>query len=147
MCAIQTTCTARITHEAEPSHVCMMASCVCMLQLMHAAIDVTHIYYEVIFELYCTYLTSTYPTRSSLILYHSRTKPKSCAVRRHHWIVATTLNCQLGEIRVCDSLFQYCDKETEHTIANLFQLGLNKLKITVAQSQKRREGLTVVSLP
>ena len=51
--------------------------------------------------------------------------------RRHHWIVATRLNCQLGEVRVYDSLFQYCNKETEHAIANLFQLGSEKLKITV----------------
>ena len=60
--------------------------------------------------------------------------------RRNYWIVATTLNCQLGEVRVYDSLFQYCDKETEHAIVNLFQLGSEKLKIMVAQSQKQKGG-------
>ena len=59
---------------------------------------------------------------------------------RRHWIVATTLNCQLGEVRVYDSLFQYCGKETEHVIANLFQVGSVKLKITVSQSQKQKGG-------
>ena len=52
--------------------------------------------------------------------------------RRYHWIVATTLNCRLGEVRVYDLLFQHCDKETEHANTNLFQIGSEKLKITVA---------------
>ena len=60
--------------------------------------------------------------------------------RRRHWIVATTLNCRLGEVRVYDSLFQYCGKETEHAITNLFQIESEKLKITVAQSCKQKGG-------
>ena len=54
---------------------------------------------------------------------------------RRHWVVVAMLNCQLGEVQVYDSLFQYCDKEIKHTITNLFQFGSAKLKITIAQSQ------------
>jgi len=60
--------------------------------------------------------------------------------KRHYWIVATTINCRLGEVRVYDSFFQYCNKEIEHTIADLFQLKSEKPKITVAQSQKQKGG-------
>ena len=41
---------------------------------------------------------------------------------RHHWIVATTIKCSIGEERVYDSwtIFQYCDKETKDIIQNHF---------------------------
>ena len=40
---------------------------------------------------------------------------------RHHWIVASTVGCILGQVKVYDSLFTYCDKETASVIVNLFQ--------------------------
>ena len=40
---------------------------------------------------------------------------------RHHWIVATTIKCSIGEVRVYDSIFQYCDEEAKYIIQNLFQ--------------------------
>ena len=30
---------------------------------------------------------------------------------RHHWVVASTVNCCLGEVKVYDSFYQFCDKE------------------------------------
>ena len=32
---------------------------------------------------------------------------------RHHWVVASTLHCNTGEVKVYDSLFMYSDKEME----------------------------------
>ena len=59
---------------------------------------------------------------------------------RHHWIAASTVNCATGEVRVYDSIFQYCDKETEQTINNLFHNGTSKLTIKVAHCQKQKGG-------
>ena len=39
---------------------------------------------------------------------------------RHHSVVASTICCHLGEVKVYNSLFTYCDKETEKVIFNLF---------------------------
>ena len=54
---------------------------------------------------------------------------------RHHWIVATTIKCSFAEVRVYDSIFQYCNEETKYIISNLFP---NKLSIKVAHCQKQR---------
>ena len=59
---------------------------------------------------------------------------------RHHWIAASTVNCATGEVRVYDSIFQYCDKETEQTITNLFHICTSKLTIKVAHCQKQKGG-------
>ena len=59
---------------------------------------------------------------------------------RHHWIVASTMNCRFGEVRVFDSLFHYCDEETEYVIAKLFQCGPKKVTVKVAHSQKQKGG-------
>ena len=45
-----------------------------------------------------------------------------------------------GEVRIYDSVFQYCDKETEQTINNLFHFDTGKLTITVAHCQKQKGG-------
>jgi len=45
-----------------------------------------------------------------------------------------------GEVQVYDSLFLYCDKEAEHAITNLFQIGSEKLKVTVAQPHMQQGG-------
>ena len=41
--------------------------------------------------------------------------------KRHHWIVASTVNCKLEEVRVYDSLFSNIDKQNRNIIQNLFQ--------------------------
>ena len=56
---------------------------------------------------------------------------------RHHWIAASTVNCATSEVRVYDSIFQYCDKETEQAINNLFHIGTSKPTIKVAHCQKK----------
>ena len=59
---------------------------------------------------------------------------------RHHWIVATTIKCSIGQVRAYDSIFQYCDEEIKCIISNLFQCGPKKLSIKVARSQKQKGG-------
>lgn len=56
----------------------------------------------------------------------------------HQWIVASTVQCNFNQVRVYESLFTYCDKETERVIANLFQCDSSKLTITVSRSHKQK---------
>ena len=46
---------------------------------------------------------------------------------RQYWIVVSTLNCPLGEVKVYDSIFYNCDQETEVIITNLFQCSPKKV--------------------
>ena len=39
---------------------------------------------------------------------------------RHHWIVASNMDCNRGEVNVYDSLFKELDKETVDMITNYF---------------------------
>ena len=64
---------------------------------------------------------------------------------RHHWITTSTatLNCKAaGEVKIFDSLFTFCDKETIGIIYDFYQCGTQKLNI--AMSQCRRQGLWIV---
>jgi len=56
---------------------------------------------------------------------------------RHHWITTITLNCKAGEVKIFDSSFTYCDKETEGIICNFYQQNKEKLTITMSRSQKQ----------
>lgn len=56
---------------------------------------------------------------------------------RHHWITTTTLNCKADEVKVFDSLFTYCDKETIEIIHDYYQHNAGKLTITVSRCQKQ----------
>ena len=56
---------------------------------------------------------------------------------RFHWITVTTMNCKANKVRVFDSTFTYCDKETISTIRNFYQTGSEELKITMSQCQKQ----------
>lgn len=47
--------------------------------------------------------------------------------RRHYWIVVLTVYCNIGEVKVHDSLFTYSDKEMEKAIFNLFQWDVTKM--------------------
>ena len=57
---------------------------------------------------------------------------------QHHWIAASTMQCTLGQVKVYDSVFTYCDKETEKVISNLFQWNTTKLLITVSRCCKQK---------
>ena len=58
---------------------------------------------------------------------------------RHHWIVASTVGCALNQVKIYDSLFSYCDMETETVVSNLFQWSKPiKLVVNVSRSQKQK---------
>ena len=59
---------------------------------------------------------------------------------RHHWITATTLNGKAGEVKVFDSLFTFCDKETRGIMYEFYQRGTEKLTITMSRCQKQTGG-------
>ena len=59
-----------------------------------------------------------------------------CAAR-HHWILATTVDCKLGEVKIFDSIFFNCDKETMQTMHTLFYLILEHPTITMCRCQKQ----------
>ena len=53
----------------------------------------------------------------------------------NHWIVATTVNCALGIVKVYDSVFSLVDRETREVIYNLFQVGYIPPHVTMMKSQ------------
>ena len=57
---------------------------------------------------------------------------------RHRWIIAYTMQCALGQVKVYDSVFTYCDKETEKVLSNLFQWNDQKLVITFSRCCKQK---------
>ena len=66
---------------------------------------------------------------------------------RHHWITATTLNCKAGEVKIFDSLFTFCDKETIGIIYDFYQRGTEKLTIPCHDVKSKLEARTVDCLP
>ena len=54
------------------------------------------------------------------------------------WIVATTVNCDGGEVNIYDSAFSYLDKESLRTIINLFSTKEEKPKMKLTHSQKQK---------
>ena len=56
---------------------------------------------------------------------------------RSHWIVATTVKCTPGTVKVYDSVFNSVDDETREILQNLFQVGGIQLHITMMKSQKQ----------
>ena len=59
---------------------------------------------------------------------------------RHHWVVASTVHCNTGEVKVYDSLFMYSDKEMEKVIFNHFQWNSTKMVIKFTCCQKQVGG-------
>ena len=57
---------------------------------------------------------------------------------RKHWIVATTVNCNDGEVKAYDSAFSYLDKESLQTIIKLFSNKKEKPRIKLMHSQKQK---------
>ena len=47
------------------------------------------------------------------------------------------LNCKAGEVKIFDSLFTFCDKETRGIIYEFYQRGTEKLTITMSQCRKQ----------
>ena len=68
--------------------------------------------------------------------------------RRNHWIAATSVNCKEGEVKIYDSVFNSCDKETKLVVHNLFQGGTAKQspRIKVMHCKNRLEAKIVVCL-
>ena len=60
----------------------------------------------------------------------NKTQIISCK-EQNHWIVATTVNCTPGNIKVCDSVFSSVDHEIREVIYNLFQVGSISPHVTV----------------
>ena len=73
----------------------------------------------------------------SEISVHNKLQITYCRTR-HHWIIASTVGCHFYEVKVSDSLFHYCDEETEYVIAKPFQCGPKKVTVKVAHSQKQK---------
>lgn len=54
-----------------------------------------------------------------------------------HWIIATTVGCETGEVKVYDSIFSSLDKESLQTVMKLFSSGNNKPRVRLSPSQKQ----------
>ena len=86
-------------------------------------------------------LQSTLFQDKQLELTENETKNKIQIIHcnsRHHWIVATTVDCALNQVKIYNSLFTHCDEETDAVISNLFKCNSEKLVITVSRSQKQK---------
>ena len=59
---------------------------------------------------------------------------------RHHWITISTINCKEGEVRVLDSVFTNCDKETEAIVRGLYQRDIENIRIIMSRCQKQIGG-------
>ena len=58
---------------------------------------------------------------------------------RHHWVVATTVNCRDGQVLVIDSVYRSLDDETKNTVCRLFQNG-SKHPVTKVISPQKQKG-------
>ena len=87
-------------------------------------------------------LQSTLLQSKQLNLIENETRNKIQIIHcysRHHWIVASTVSCALNQVKIYDSLFSYCDMETEAVVYNLFQWSKSiKLIVTVSRIQKQK---------
>ena len=58
---------------------------------------------------------------------------------RHHWITVTSVNCKAGEVKVFDSAYSFCDKETIGVINNLFMDdSMRTPTLTMGRCQKQK---------
>ena len=70
-------------------------------------------------------------------VYENKIQIVFCNIRKY-WIVATTVDCNDGEVKVYDSFYSYLDKESLRTVMNLFTTGNIKPKIKLLPSQKQK---------
>ena len=87
-----------------------------------------------------TLLQSQFPTLNGLqsILFQSHSKGFKSSMnalqiihsisRGNHWIVATTLHCNPGEMKIFDSVYEYLDSGTLQVVKRLFDNG-KELKV------------------
>ena len=59
---------------------------------------------------------------------------------RRHWVVASTVNSSIGQVKVYDSLFTYPDKEMERVIMNSFQWNSTEVALKFACCHKQKGG-------
>ena len=57
---------------------------------------------------------------------------------RSHWILATTIGCETGEVKVYDSIFSSLDKESLRSVMKLFSSENNKPRVRLSHSQKQK---------
>jgi len=57
---------------------------------------------------------------------------------RVHWILATTIRCEIGEVKVYDSIFSSLDRESLRTVMNLFCTANDKPRVRLSPSQKQK---------
>ena len=57
-----------------------------------------------------------------------------------HWIVATTIECDLGEVRVFDSVYASQDDETHQTIQIMFGNNTSLLQVSTVNALKQQGG-------
>ena len=57
---------------------------------------------------------------------------------RVHWIVATTIRCEISEVKVYDSIFSSLDRESLRTVMNLFCTANDKPRVRLSPSQKQK---------
>ena len=86
--------------------------------------DITTNYAQELLKIQCQELNGLHSTLLQERKVEAQVKNKLQIIhcsKRHHWIVASTVNCKLEEVQVYDSLFSTIDKETRNIIQNLFQ--------------------------
>ena len=57
---------------------------------------------------------------------------------RKHWVVATTISCINGEVKVYDSLFQYLDQSSLKCIEKLFEQDNVSPRIKMSQCRRQK---------
>lgn len=71
----------------------------------------------------------------------SRAKPQQASDNsRDHWITATIIGCEVGVIKVYDSLYTTLDKPSSIVLANLFHCKDQLFKNRVVRPQKQNGG-------
>ena len=61
--------------------------------------------------------------------------------RGNHWVVATTLHCNPGEVKIFDSVYKSLDAGTLQVVKRLFDDG-KELKVTMASGAPKQKGST-----
>ena len=97
-----------------------------------------------------TLLRLQFPNLNGLqsTLYQSRSqgfKANTCMLqvihsRGNHWVVATTIQCVPGEIKVFDSVYTSLDDGTHQTIQRMFGCHTSPLRVTVVNKPKQQGG-------
>ena len=73
-------------------------------------------------------LTARLPNSSVQIIHNSK---------RHHWLVATTMNCYRGEVKIYDLLFTFPDAEVRRIVKNIFPTTRNP-SLVMMKMQKQK---------